>query len=217
MAVAAGNNGIGVTGVAPGCRLIAERWGVTVEDDADMFYWARDQGAAVITNSWAFTTRICPDLIKQAIEDVATGGRGGLGCVVLFAAGNENEEIRPLSCAALPHVIAVGASTSADTRASYSNFGRTLAVVAPSSGAGSGITTTDRTGSALGYGGHADPNYTSLFGGTSSATPLTAGVAALVLSVDPTLYAAKSTRKLCVRTTTKPSDDSLLRPKHLEV
>ncbi|MFC1806413.1 S8 family serine peptidase, partial [Planctomycetota bacterium] len=197
VAAAAWNNGVGVSGAAANCKLTACRWGLTVEDDADMFYWAAgmlagpptapSQGADVITNSWAFITRVCPDAVKQAIEDVATNGRGGKGCVVLFAAGNENEEMRALSCAALPFVIAVGASTSEDGRSYYSNYGRNLAFMSPSNGGSEGITTTDRTGS-LGY---SSGNYTSTFGGTSSATPLAAGVAGLVLSVNPNLTASQ--------------------------
>ncbi len=81
--------------------------------------------------------------------------------------------------------IAVGASTTFDRRSAYSQYDETLVnvldIVAPSSGRSyltAGITTTDIEGS-YGY----DPgNYTSTFGGTSSATPLAAGVVALMLS-----------------------------------
>ncbi|NQT88695.1 S8 family serine peptidase, partial [bacterium] len=187
VAAAAANNGGGVTGVAPGCRMLGARWGSTVLASANMFYWARDNGAHVITNSWAFTTRVCPDIVKEAILDVATNGRGGKGCVVLFAAGNESEEIRPLSCAALPHVIPVGASSARDTRSGYSNYGRMLSILAPSNGNGPGIVTTDRTGSA----GYSAGNYTYGFGGTSSATPLAAGVTGLILSANPNLTASQ--------------------------
>lgn len=87
--------------------------------------------------------------------------------------------------AAYPQTIAVGASTSLDCQAPYSQFGSALALVAPSSGGDltDAIMTTDRTGQA-GY----DPgDYFSGFGGTSSATPLAAGVAGLILSKNPGL------------------------------
>jgi subtilisin family serine protease len=87
--------------------------------------------------------------------------------------------------AAYSQAIAVGASTSFDCQAPYSQFGPKLALVAPSSGGDltDAIMTTDRTGPA-GY----DPgNYFSGFGGTSSATPLAAGIAGLVLSRNPGL------------------------------
>ncbi len=90
--------------------------------------------------------------------------------------------------------IAVGASTSFDYRTAYSQyddtFSNVLDLVAPSSGSShltDGITTTDITGAQ----GYSSGNYTSSFGGTSSATPLAAGVAALVLSKNPTLTPAQ--------------------------
>ena len=50
--------------------------------------------------------------------------------------------------AAYPESIAVGAVTDFGCRANYSQYGSALAFVAPSNGGNSGITTTDRTGSA---------------------------------------------------------------------
>jgi len=90
--------------------------------------------------------------------------------------------------AAHPESIAVGAVTDLGCRSAYSQYGPELAVVAPSNGGASGITTTDRTGSA-GY--NTSGAYYSGFGGTSSATPLTSGVAGLVLSADSSLTEAQ--------------------------
>ena len=91
--------------------------------------------------------------------------------------------------AAFPQVIAVGASTSYDCRAAYSQFGPELDLIAPSSGGGltNAVVTTDRTGSA----GYASGDYFSDFGGTSSAAPLAAGIAGLVLSRNPGLTATQ--------------------------
>ncbi len=86
--------------------------------------------------------------------------------------------------AAYPESIAVGAVTDFGCRSNYSQYGPELAFVAPSNGGYSSITTTDRTGTA-GY--NTASNYTSAFGGTSSATPLSSGIAALVLSRNPGL------------------------------
>jgi len=107
-----------------------------------------------------------------------------------------------------PDVVTVSASTSLNKKAAYSNWGTNISICAPSNNglpgmwfqdtgfaytqpmistnlAGRRILTTDQVGSA-GY----DPgNYTSKFGGTSSATPMVAGVAALVLSINPNLTA----------------------------
>jgi subtilisin-like proprotein convertase family protein len=107
-------------------------------------------------------------------------------------------------------VITVSASTSLNKKAIYSNWGAEVSVCAPSNNAppgiglpeagylftppeiqvpirGLGIVTTDRLG-AEGY----DPgDFTTSFGGTSSACPVVAGVAALILSVNPDLTAAE--------------------------
>jgi len=84
-----------------------------------------------------------------------------------------------------PECIATGASTNFDYRSDYSQYDSTLDIVAPSNGGSLGITTTDIAGS----GGYSSGDYTSTFGGTSSATPLAAGVAALLLSQNPDLTA----------------------------
>ncbi len=101
--------------------------------------------------------------------------------------------------AAHPHVIAVAASTSLNKHAAYSNWGAEISVCAPSNNfhpldpqqfvPGRGIWSTDNE--AFGEGFTAHSRYTGRFGGTSSATPLTAGVAALVLSANPDLTASE--------------------------
>jgi subtilisin family serine protease len=82
--------------------------------------------------------------------------------------------------------IAIGASSDRDCRSDYSQFGPELDFVAPSSGRllNRQIFTTDLTG-ANGY--NPNGNYTATFGGTSSATPLAAGIVGLVLSHNPSL------------------------------
>ncbi|MDP6977375.1 MAG: S8 family serine peptidase [Myxococcota bacterium] len=96
-----------------------------------------------------------------------------------------------------PDTIAVGASRDGsvgneEQRSAYSQFGPELDVVAPSSGGGQGITTTDRTGTN----GYSATAYTGNFGGTSSATPLVAGIVANMIADDPTLTAAQLRQQL---------------------
>ncbi|MEL6943783.1 MAG: S8/S53 family peptidase, partial [Bacteroidota bacterium] len=189
------NNGIGVRGVAPDVQLQTINifaGNESITDLADAFYWAINNGSDVLSNSWGFRggtqfnpTPVCNDphpALTAAINDAATNGRGGLGCVVIFAAGNENG-----TCVTypgnLPSVVAVGAISPRGNRSSYSNQGSALDVVAPSSDGVFGVRTTDREGSA----GYGSGNYTNTFGGTSAACPAVAGVGALILAVDPNL------------------------------
>ncbi|HEY8245508.1 MAG TPA: S8 family serine peptidase, partial [Casimicrobiaceae bacterium] len=186
--VAAAGKGGGAIGVAPGCRLLAVKIfqaGALAPDErvADAIRWSAKH-AAILSCSWS--GGFSADL-HQAIEDVATEGRGGLGALVFCAAGNN--EHRPVEYPARdPNAIAVGASTDEGKLAWYSAVGTTVAFVAPSNGGKRGIYTTDVSLPERGFNlgsaaaGGKDGLHTNDFGGTSSATPLAAGVAALVLS-----------------------------------
>ena len=79
--------------------------------------------------------------------------------------------------------IAVGAATDCDRRSDYSGYLGHLDFLAPSNGGWNDIATLD----PLGPIGWTPDDFKMNFGGTSSATPLAAGIAALMLSVNPTL------------------------------
>ncbi len=189
VATAVQGNGRGVTGAAPGARLTGVRMGFAEDDEADAFYFAAQSGADLINNSWGppdgfGVPQPLPDVVRAAIDYAADQGRGGRGCVIFFAAGNGNESADLDGYASYSKVISVAASNDQDQRSVYSDFGNSVDVCAPSSDDfHNGITTTDQ----MGLGGYQSGNYTNDFGGTSSACPLACGVAALVLSVDPTL------------------------------
>lgn len=192
--------GVRASGAAPGCSILAVRFPPALgdSDEAEMFRWAADHGADVISCSWGPADGTgqsdpLPGSTQAAIRYCLTTGRGGKGIPILWAAGNGNESVDLDGYAANPDVIAVAASTDRSTRSWYSDMGAALWVSAPSSGdrdAGEkSITTTDRQGAA-GYNDGAegiDANYTSTFGGTSSATPLVAGIVALMISANPDL------------------------------
>ena len=99
--------------------------------------------------------------------DAAVASLVSAGVTVVVAAGNSNVDACTTSPARTASAITVGASTTADARASYSNFGRCLDVFAP----GSNILSTIPGGG------------TATYSGTSMAAPHVAGVAAVVLSL----------------------------------
>lgn len=112
-----------------------------------------------------------------------------------------------------PDVIAVSASTSLNRKAAYSNWGKEISVCAPSNNfhpldrhayvPGLGIWTTDNEQYGDDFTG--GNRFTGHFGGTSSATPLVAGVAALVISANPAL-GAKEVKQILEETADKIED-----------
>ena len=149
--ICAAANSIGVRGVAPQASLIGCKIGFgpaysSDQDIADAFTFAEQNGAMAINNSWGGPgVGILPlvpndwwvdDLLKDAITEVSTNGRGGLGVLVLFAAGNESLPIvYGNAAAALPEVMSIGGILRDETFACYSNFGPEQSVVAPTGGA----------------------------------------------------------------------------------
>ena len=205
---AEGNNSIGVVGVTWKCKIMPIRtstWlgvGITPESEiATAIRWSATHGADILSNSWGDTAPL--PIIHSAFADVTRPGgigREGKGCVVFGAFGNRNakEAITPAS---FPEVIAVGATDANDLRSYYSNYGPELDIVAPG---GPGWTPNDwlRTGrewcwstDITGAGGWNNDPYTdwagildyTAIGGTSQACAVGAGVAALILSIEPEL------------------------------
>jgi len=211
------NNGAGVVGIAFGCSLlpVCSPGNPKTTQLLKIFRAIQDK-ADVISCSFApqfGTTAISPRL-EMLIEKIAKSeGRRNKGCVICFAAGNGNlpldkvvtnpkffvngvqdqkfETVRVINpYASHKEVIAVAASTANNKKALYSNWGEEVWVCAPSNditptGAitGPSVTTTSSKGN-LG-----DGLYTDEFGGTSSAAPLVAGIAALLISANSSLIA----------------------------
>ncbi len=194
--VAAARDNGGVCGSAPVARLMPmSGTGYSIEITEQMFNYCIDNGADVISCSWGTTDTsfaLGEDKLA-AIAKAAKEGRGGKGCVICYAAGNEGEET--LNVYGLhPDVICVGASTSEDEHAVYSNKGAKLTICAPSNGGFVPILAARASWDAD------EPQYEDgidrgpqhkHFGGTSSATPLVAGICALILSANPNLTAAE--------------------------
>lgn len=178
-------------GMAPNCRLLPVK--VFHADDlasdsrvADAIRYSA-QFADVISCSWGGAKS--PD-IEFALRDARAIGRKGRGSVVVCASGNE-ESKQVNYPASDPNAMAIGASTDSEELAWYSNSGPQLCVVAPSNGGERGIFTTDVSTQGRGFNtgtvaaGGTDGLFTNDFGGTSSATPLVAGLCALILSLKP--------------------------------
>ena len=158
------NNATGVAGVAFNSPLIpikvldGDGFGTDFEI-ANGILWAKNHGASVINLSLGMqglSTTLC-NAVSQAVS---------AGVVVVAAAGNDNSGTvhAPAGC---PGAIGVSATTSSDTRASFSNFGSPNVFV---SAPGEFVTSSVPGG---GYEAHS---------GTSMASPFTTGLVALLRS-----------------------------------
>lgn len=191
------NNGKGGSGVAPRCKVLpiriaygsGRRWITSDAIIADGIRTAVNRGADVLSNSWGGGSP--STVITNAFQYAQTNGRGGKGCPIAAATGNEDVRgvIYPANLSpTIRGLMAVGASNQWDQRKSKtsldgenwgSNYGPEVDVVAP----GVKIYTTDIMGNA----GYSSGNYVPNFNGTSSATPHVAGLMGLILAVDPDL------------------------------
>ncbi len=164
------DNGTGMAGVGFQGELIAVKCSPNSSSGDALTHayegvdYAIQAGADVINMSFGSSSgnMVGSALIQQARSN---------GITLVGAAGNSDTSEKHYP-AAYPEVIAVGATNTNDEKAYFSNYGDWIDVMAP----GTGIRSTLSGGSGDQYGD---------LQGTSMASPLVAGVASLILSVDP--------------------------------
>lgn len=158
---------------------------------------AKIVGVRVLDNSGSGTTEqvvagidwVTQNAVKPAVANMSLGGgvdtvlddavRRSIASGVTYgvAAGNETDNAANHSPARVAEAITVGATTSSDAKASYSNYGSGLDLFAP----GSSITSSWNSSDSA----------TNTISGTSMATPHVVGAAALYLGDNPTATPAQ--------------------------
>ncbi len=180
VAAAITNNGIGIAGTAPGCKIMAVRAGyltseglgvVRMDFVSQAMIYAVGKGADIINGSWGSSSYLA--------NAVSTCQSAGL--LIVTAAGNDDTDSDPANgvpsyLSTYPRVLSVAATGPSDGKASFSNYGTWVEISAP----GTGIYTTA-------YNAGTQTSTYSTVQGTSFSSPLTAGAAALVWSANPGL------------------------------
>ncbi|MCA9310407.1 MAG: S8 family serine peptidase, partial [Phycisphaerales bacterium] len=178
------NNNLGVVGVAPDCIVKSGKIGTstsffglclgTFDSQPSMLVnalnWSVTSGARVTNSSFGYTNSAA---VNSAYASARTNG-----VIHFVATGNDGSSTISYP-ANLPSVNAIGAMAASGNRATFSQYGVGIDLSAP----GQGINSTDRTGAD----GYEAGDYVSALDGTSFASPYAAGVAALVISANPSL------------------------------
>ena len=199
------NNGLGVAGINWNSKIVPLRvlgkcFGYT-SDIADAIRWGAGlavSGApanpypARVLNLSLGGGGACGSTFQNAIN-AALAAPGG-GAVIAIAAGNSSSDAANQSPGNCNGVITVAALASNGARASYSNFGAVVEIAAPGNIIVSTLNNGTTSANSNGY------NY-AYYSGTSMATPHVAGIASLMLSVNPGLTPAQVLAK--IQTTTR--------------
>ncbi|MCI4669645.1 MAG: S8 family peptidase [Bacteroidia bacterium] len=194
------DNNTGIRGLAQDARILPIYFPLVVTptnvvEVSNAILWAYRNGAEVMNNAYGYPSCLNNPfpVLTDAIDSALTHGRGGLGTVMVFAAGNDTGCVRfPGNLAS---TLTAGAIDKNGNHSNYANTGPEIDVVAPSASTANdlGVRVTDRMGAnGLNYVGAvdiSDINFSRQFGGTSSATSQVTGVVALMIKEDPNMLA----------------------------
>lgn len=179
--IGANHNGKQIAGLAPEVSLVSLSHPLTVGTErvaqfASGFGYATTHGIDVINNSWGdqggrLYQQLHSSLLEESIQNALTNGRNGKGMVVVFASGNHAGQRTDYPGYMFPDALIVGSISSNLKRSYFSTYDDKLDVMAP----GGDILST------------LPGNSTGIMSGTSMAAPYATALAALVLSVNPSL------------------------------
>ena len=172
---AEGNNALDITGISwnagiMALKFLSESGAGTATGAAEALYYATQNGADIISNSWGngFPSEMIEEAVNYAYSQ---------GLVVVAAAGNDNSNW-PFYPAYYENAIAVAATNSSDDRAVFSNYGDWVDIAAP------GVDVLSLRADSTSLGTPYDTS-TTIASGTSMACPHIAGACALLISAFP--------------------------------
>ena len=177
------DNAIGIAGVAPESKILpvkvlGSNGSGLVTNVISAIRYAANLGVQVINLSLGVAKAFLSKTLQTSFQNAVKYALGK-GAVVVAAAGNEGSDVKNSYPAGIHDVIAVGATDPTNQRAYFSNFGTELDFMAP------GVDILSLRASGTSFGSNStDPAY-SRASGTSMASPIVAGVVALLKSWNP--------------------------------
>jgi len=175
--IAAANNSTGIIGVNPYAKIMTLKFlgsnGGSTEGAIECIEYAVEMGAKILSNSWGGGAR------SQALQDMINFAVIDRGVVFIAAAGNSNTGLAAFP-AAMHNVLSVGATNSDDLRASFSNYGINVKIMAP----GKDILSCRSSSDAKPSNYPADESLL-VISGTSMACPMVSGAMSIMLAQNP--------------------------------